>query len=145
MAPVSLPVQPFGFSPQQEEPKKPQLAGSYFNVLGSGGSDFNALNAIEDPTMRSIAALQLMNIDRSERQLEKLPAKLREISEGQFQNYLRFRPYAFGDLVAGQFVKKIGDIPGEIARARQMYGPETATNFSRQTQNFSPRGVVRYF
>jgi hypothetical protein len=141
MAPVSLPVQSFGFSPQQEEPEKPQLAGSYFNVLGSGDSDFNALNAIEDRTMRSIAALQLMNIDRSERQLEKLPAKLREISDIQFENFLRAVPYQR----ANYLFKKIGDIPGEIARARQMYGPETATNFSRQTQNFSPRGVVRYF
>ena len=141
MAPVSLPIQPFGFSQQQEEPKKPQLAGSYFNVLGGGGSDFNALNAIEDPTMRSIAALQLMNIDRSEREMEKLPGKLRQVSDIQFENFLRAVPYQR----ANYLFKKIGDIPGEIARARQMYGPETATNFSRQTQNFSPRGVVRYF
>ena len=141
MAPVSLPVQTFGFSQQQEEPKKPQLAGSYLNTLG-GAIDFSA---IPDPTMRSFAIMEQMRRDQRAQDMKDLPGAMREIRKGQFQDYLRFRPYAFGDLVAGQFVKKIGDIPGEIARARQMYGPETATNFSRQTQNFSPRGVVRYF
>ena len=141
MAPVSLPVQTFGFSPQQEEPKKPQLAGSYLNTLG-GDIDFSA---IPDPTMRSLAMMQQVGLNQRAQDMKDLPGVMREIRKGQFQDYLNFRPYAFGDLVAGQFVKKIGDIPGEIARARQMYGPETVTNFSRQTQNFSPRGVVRYF
>jgi hypothetical protein len=134
-------VQTFGFSQQQEEPKKPQLAGSYLNTLG-GAIDFSA---IPDPTMRSFAIMEQMRRDQRAQDMKDLPGAMREIRKGQFQDYLDFRPYAFGDLVARKFVDEVTSIPGKIATARQMYGPETVTNFSRQTQNFSPRGVVRYF
>jgi hypothetical protein len=129
---------------QQEELRKPQLAGSYLNTLG-GNIDFNQFSAIEDPMIRSIAITQQMTRNQRAQEMKDLPGAMREVREGQFQDYLRFRPYAFGDLVAGQFVKKLADIPGEVARARQMYGPETVTNFARQTQGFTPRATPRYF
>lgn len=77
--------------------------------------------------------------------MEALPEIIGKIRGQQFEDYQRFRPYAFGDLMARNLVETVTKIPGQIAAARQMYGPEAATAFGKQTQGFTSPAVPRYF
>lgn len=99
------------------------------------------LKEIDDPLTKGI----LISTYISDRNAAKVPGQLRDIRQGQFEDYMRFRPYAFGDLVARNFVEGITKIPGQIAQARQMYGPEAATAFGKQVQGLNAPTVPRYF
>lgn len=119
------------------------VTGRYIGIMND--PDFQAISAIEDPNMRSFAMMDLLSRNRSKTDYEQLPAIIGKIREQQFQDYQRFRPYAFGDLVARNFVEGITKIPGQIAQARQMYGPEAATAFGKQVQGLNAPTVPRYF
>lgn len=122
---------------------QPQLAGSYLGFMQD--PNFQAISAIEDPNMRSFAMWGYLS-DRSRKSdMEGFPEIISKIRDQQFEDYQRFRPYAFGDLMARNLVETVTKIPGQIAAARQMYGPEAATAFGKQTQGFTSPAVPRYF
>lgn len=79
-----------------------------------------------------------------QREKEDFPEMMRQMSEVQFQNAQRAQQLGLQSNIALGALKSLYDMPGQVLRAGQMYGPETATNFSRTFQ--VPQANIRpYF
>jgi hypothetical protein len=86
----------------------------------------------------------VFNDRRRQQEKEDLPEMLRQISKIQFENAQASQRLGLEANIAGGALKSLYDMPGQILRAGQMYGPETATNFARTYQ--APQATIRpYF
>jgi hypothetical protein len=130
-------------------PAKPEaVPGINSNLSGYGSSKFQsglaAAQSIPDELARSMAMAQLFG-DEARRQsdkemLQNYPEILQMIEDRQYASAVKRIPFD----IANRALNALTEIPGQIAAARQMYGPETALGLARKTPAFNTQ-VPRYF
>jgi hypothetical protein len=106
-----------------------------------GSPEMQILRDEKDPFVK----MELLRRMGEEREMKNLPGIIKTLRDQQREDRLAARPLEFQELVATNLLNTITRIPGQIAAARQMYGPEAATAAGRQMQNFSAPAVPRYF
>jgi hypothetical protein len=94
----------------------------------------------QDPLVK----MELLRRWGEERDLARVPDIIKSLRDQQREDRLAARPLEFQELVATNLLNTITRIPGQIAAARQMYGPETALGLARKTPAFNTQ-VPRYF
>ena len=106
-----------------------------------GSPEMQLLREEQDPFVKT----ELLRRMGEERDMKNLAGIIKTLRDQQREDRLAARPLEFQELVATNLLNTITRIPGQIAAARQMYGPEAATAFRKQTESFNAPAVPRYF
>lgn len=132
-------------------PQQP-LSGSYMGFMGSDFPQFmDAFKDINDPDVRQmmmgtymIDRMNKQNAESRRQELLEYPNIIKQTRAQQLEDYEKLRPLQFQELVARKFLDTVTELPGKIAAARHIYGPEEIRGIN-QGMNYGSVPIQRLF
>jgi hypothetical protein len=130
-------------TPQPGLPSNPlstfsnNLAGSWMDMIKEAGKS-------DDPFTKMLIFNSIQTAYNSDP--ERMRQQLEVIKKFEDERALKTQELGMQSNIFGGLLKTIADTPKQIAAARQMYGPETSTNFIKGLQAFGQTSQPpRYF